>query len=192
MDLIADGLLFAGAITAAVYCWVLSNRVKKLSDLDSGLGSAIAALSVEVKEMQSALKNAQSITGTSVSELEQLIERSKSASDTLRLMLATVQESKTEKSTKKPTNVENFSAKKPKKPQDKESTSDTSPKPAVPALRQIKDPLPKGVEKTAPTTEVLKTEKLREEIGKKISERTSSTERDELVDALQSILATGR
>jgi len=59
-------------------------------------------------------------------------------------------------------------------------------------LRQIKDPLPKGVEKTAPTTEVLKTEKLREEIGKKISERTSSTERDELVDALQSILATGR
>ena len=192
MNLIADGLLFAGAITAAVYCWVLSNRVKKLSDLDSGLGSAIATLSIEVKEMQSALKNAQSITGTSVSELEQLVERSKSACDTLRLMLATVQESKAEKPTKQPTNVESFSAKKARKSRDTEKSADDQPKTVLPVLTQPEAPISTEVETDEPSTEALKSEKLREAIGKKISERTKTTERDELVDALQSILATGR
>ena len=55
MTLIADGLLIAGALAAAFYCWILSSRVKSLKDLDSGLGAAIAGLSQKVDDMHLSL-----------------------------------------------------------------------------------------------------------------------------------------
>ena len=38
MALIADGLLIATALTAALYCAVLSRRLRRLADLESRLG----------------------------------------------------------------------------------------------------------------------------------------------------------
>jgi len=96
MDLIADALLLAGALSAAFYCWALSRRVKSLNDLDKGVGSAIANLSSQVGEMQTALKATQSVTGASIAEMEELAERAERAAENLRLMLATVQEDKAE------------------------------------------------------------------------------------------------
>lgn len=97
MSFIADGLLLAGALTAAFYCWILSVRVKGLKDLDTGLGSAIAALSNQVNEMQKALKSTQAVTGASISEMENLADRAEAASNQLRMMLAAVEEKRSSK-----------------------------------------------------------------------------------------------
>lgn len=75
MDLIADGLLIAGALSAAVYCWILSVRIKRLSDLDDGLGAAIAGLSAKVDQMQTILANTKESTGASKQELEALVSK---------------------------------------------------------------------------------------------------------------------
>ena len=42
MDLISDMLLVAGSFGAALYCYVLSTRLKKFTTLESGMGGAIA------------------------------------------------------------------------------------------------------------------------------------------------------
>ena len=55
MDLIADGLLILAALVASLYCWVLSRRLRRLTQLDKGLGAAISSLSEQVEEMQTAL-----------------------------------------------------------------------------------------------------------------------------------------
>jgi hypothetical protein len=58
MQVIADILMTAGAFGAAIYCYVLSNRLKKFTTLESGMGSAIAVLSVQVDDMTRALEGA--------------------------------------------------------------------------------------------------------------------------------------
>lgn len=59
MEMIADGLLIAGALAAALYCWILSIRLKGLKGLDDGLGAAISTLSTQVDEMRRTLKATQ-------------------------------------------------------------------------------------------------------------------------------------
>ena len=79
MDLVADGLLIAGALAAAFYCWVLSVRVRSLTDLDNGLGAAIATLSGKVDDMQKALEATRDAAGATVLELEEVTERAENA-----------------------------------------------------------------------------------------------------------------
>ncbi|MEM8741700.1 MAG: hypothetical protein AAGE13_09405 [Pseudomonadota bacterium] len=65
MALIADGLVIAAALTAAVYCMVLSRRIRRLASLDGGLGQAIAQLNRQVDGMQEALGAAKRASGAS-------------------------------------------------------------------------------------------------------------------------------
>ena len=58
MNLISDVFLTAGAFGAAIYCYVLSARLKKLTALETGMGGAIAVLSVQVDDMTKALHKA--------------------------------------------------------------------------------------------------------------------------------------
>ena len=88
MELIADGLLIAGALAAAFYCWVLSVRVRGLKDLDQGLGAAIAGLSNQVTEMRTALKTTQSSAGASADHLRQSTEAAEAAAERLAALLA--------------------------------------------------------------------------------------------------------
>lgn len=55
MELIADGLLIATALTAALYCLVLSRRLRNLSDSGSGIGAQIEALDRALNETRGAL-----------------------------------------------------------------------------------------------------------------------------------------
>ncbi len=55
MDLIADGLLFLGALTASLYCLVLSRRLRRLTQTEDGMGKVITTLSDQVEDMQAAL-----------------------------------------------------------------------------------------------------------------------------------------
>ena len=88
MDLIADMLLAAGAFGAAVYCYVLSRRLKRFSKLENGMGSAIAVLSAQVDDMTKALAGAQGAAGASTRRLEYLTGRAETAAAKLELLVA--------------------------------------------------------------------------------------------------------
>jgi hypothetical protein len=60
MTLVADILIFLAAATAAFYCFVLANRLRRLNRLDDGLGAAIAALSAQVGDLTRALEQTRS------------------------------------------------------------------------------------------------------------------------------------
>lgn len=67
MQIISDILLSLGAFGVAGYCYVLSSRLKKLSNLEKGIGGAVAALSGQVVELSKSLEAAQ-LSGTDTSE----------------------------------------------------------------------------------------------------------------------------
>ncbi|MCF6273330.1 MAG: hypothetical protein L3J37_09115 [Rhodobacteraceae bacterium] len=92
MGLIADVLLIAGALGAALYCMILARRIKSLSKLDSGLGGAISALSKQVDEMRASVKTATQISGSSMKDLMEVTGRAEIAAGRLELLLSTVHE----------------------------------------------------------------------------------------------------
>lgn len=92
MEFIADALLIAGASGAAVYCMVLSKRLRALKGLDSGLGAAIATLSRQVDEMKGSLDAAKAVTGDQHRNLTQQTARAEMAAGRLELLLAALHE----------------------------------------------------------------------------------------------------
>lgn len=56
MQLIADGLLIATALTAALYCLVLSRRLRRLTDAEAGIGTQIHALNKALEETRAGLQ----------------------------------------------------------------------------------------------------------------------------------------
>ncbi len=92
MGLIADVLLIAGALGAALYCMILARRIKGLSRLDTGLGGAIATLSAQVDEMRTSVKVAAQTSGASMKDLKEVTNRAEIAAGRLELLLSTVHE----------------------------------------------------------------------------------------------------
>ncbi|MGY6410612.1 MAG: hypothetical protein ACXIUV_06265 [Alkalilacustris sp.] len=90
MDLIADILLGAGAIGAAAYCMVLSRRLKRLTQLESGMGGAIAVLSAQVDDLTRMLGRAQTTASGSAEKLETQTKRAEEAVQRLQLLLSSM------------------------------------------------------------------------------------------------------
>jgi len=90
MEMIADILMSAGAFGAAVYCYVLSGRLKKFTTLETGMGGAIAVLSAQVDDMTRALEKARGTATGSASRLEALNGRAEAAAAKLELMMASL------------------------------------------------------------------------------------------------------
>ena len=90
MVLIADILMAAGSFGAAIYCYVLSNRLKKFTTLESGMGGAIAVLSAQVDDMTKALDKARSAATGSAASLEGLAARGEIVATKLELLLASM------------------------------------------------------------------------------------------------------
>jgi hypothetical protein len=90
MDFFADLLIAAGAIGVAVFCFVLSRRLKALARLDNGIGGAIAVLSAQVDELTHALKAAQATARESASQLEGQTRRADAACRQLELLMASL------------------------------------------------------------------------------------------------------
>ena len=88
MELIADTLLAAGALGAAFYCIVLGKRLKKFSDLEKGVGGAVAVLSTQVEELKASLEAAQSTAAASAETLTDLNVRAEATSKRLELQMA--------------------------------------------------------------------------------------------------------
>ena len=90
MTFIADILMSAGALSAGFYCFVLSRRLRRFTDLEDGVGVAIAMLSVQVEDLKLALKQAESAAGHSAESLGQKISEADAIAKRLDLLLASM------------------------------------------------------------------------------------------------------
>ena len=88
MDLIADGLLIGAALTAAVYCHVLARKLRRLGDLDRGLGGAVAALSRQAEDLRKAMETARKAGGEQTRELARRTARAEAAAGRLEILIA--------------------------------------------------------------------------------------------------------
>ena len=90
MELIADVLLASGAFGAAIYCFVLQRRLKKLTQLENGMGGAIAVLSAQVDDLSRALGAAQGAANLSTERLEELTTRADNTATRLELLVSSL------------------------------------------------------------------------------------------------------
>ena len=90
MDLIADILLAAGALGAGFYCFVLSRRLTRFTDLENGVGGAVAVLSAQVDDLTRTLAEAQKTAGESSESLADLTMRAEETAKRLELHLASM------------------------------------------------------------------------------------------------------
>ena len=90
MEMIADILLLAGSVGAAIYCYVLSTRLKRFTTLESGMGGAIAVLSAQVDDMTVALDKARGAANGSAESLEALTARGETVARKLELLVASL------------------------------------------------------------------------------------------------------
>lgn len=90
MELIADILLVAGALGAGLYCFVLSRRLKRFTDLEKGVGGAVAVLSKQADELKKSLGAAREASDQSGAELKELTQRAESVAQRLELMMASM------------------------------------------------------------------------------------------------------
>lgn len=88
MDAIADILMAAGAIGAAVYCIVLGRRLRRFTDLERGVGGAVAVLSAQVDDLTRALSRAEGRATAQVAALAAASDRADAAAGRLDLLLA--------------------------------------------------------------------------------------------------------
>lgn len=104
MAFIADILLVAGALGAGLYCHVLSRRLRRFTDLEKGVGGAVAVLSVQVDDLEKVLKNAQSTATSAVNILEDVNFRAESSARRLELLIASMHDIPKEEVTARPDN----------------------------------------------------------------------------------------
>lgn len=90
MQFAADILLLLGALGAMLYCIVLSRRLRRFTDLEQGVGGAIAVLSAQVDDMTRSLQAARTIAQSSAISLDGLTERAESASRRLEVLMASL------------------------------------------------------------------------------------------------------
>ncbi|MEO0916464.1 MAG: hypothetical protein AAFY31_05710 [Pseudomonadota bacterium] len=90
MDMIADILMISAALGAGLYCVVLSRRLNRFTNLEQGVGGAIAVLSSQVDDMTKALDEARLATNSSASSLTDLTGRAEGVAQRLELLVASM------------------------------------------------------------------------------------------------------
>lgn len=90
MQFLSDILLIFGSCFVGLYCLVLSRRVRKLNDLEKGVGGAIAVLSTQVDEMNKVLVLAKERAASSSQSLETLTERAQQVAGRLEVLVASM------------------------------------------------------------------------------------------------------
>ena len=97
MELVADTMLVAGALGAAFYCYILSARLRRFTDLEKGVGGAVAVLSAQVDDLAKSLAAAQSTASGSVANLSEVSDRAEKAARRLELLVASLHDLPQEK-----------------------------------------------------------------------------------------------
>lgn len=62
----------------AIYCFVLSRRLRRLNDLETGLGGAIAVMTAEISRLESAIRKARDEAAEASGHLTRNIETARS------------------------------------------------------------------------------------------------------------------
>jgi hypothetical protein len=87
---ISDVLLAAGAGGAGLYCLVLSRRLQRFTDLERGVGGAVAVLSAQVDDLTRTLTRAEDAARASAGTLGAAAGRAEAAGQRLELLLASL------------------------------------------------------------------------------------------------------
>ena len=90
INLIADILLASGALGVGIYCFVLGRRLKKFNDLESGVGGAVATMSLQVHDMTKTMEKTQKLGAKSEESLLQLTNRAEDLAQRLELLIASL------------------------------------------------------------------------------------------------------
>ncbi|WP_300033253.1 hypothetical protein [uncultured Roseobacter sp.] len=90
MELIADIFLGAGALGAAIYCFILGRRLNRFNDLEKGVGGAVAVLSAQVDDLTKTLDAAQATAAGSAETLTDLTTRAEKMAQRLELQMASM------------------------------------------------------------------------------------------------------
>ena len=90
MQLIADMLMIAATVGAAIYCLVLAARLRKFTTLETGMGGAIAVLSAQVDDMTRALEKARGVAGSAERNLEDQTLKAEALAGRLELLMASL------------------------------------------------------------------------------------------------------
>jgi len=97
MSFLADILLAAAALGAGFYCLVLSYRLRRFTDLEKGVGGAVAVLSAQVDDLTRTLDRAEAAAGGSVARLAEVSARAEGAARRVELLLAAMHDLPAEK-----------------------------------------------------------------------------------------------
>ncbi len=130
MELMADILLVAGALGAALYCFVLARRLNRFNDLEKGVGGAVAVLSAQVDDLNKTLVAAQSAAEGSHSVLTDLTMRGETVAARLELLMAAMHDM--------PEARDASEAAIPRRPI---VATETAPKPPLPATESVESGL---------------------------------------------------
>lgn len=76
-DTILQFGLIAACAVLAIFCLVLARRLRKLNDLESGLGSAIAIMSAEVDRLEQSILATKNETRAECKRLQDHIEQAR-------------------------------------------------------------------------------------------------------------------
>lgn len=90
MNFLADLFLVAGAMGAGIYCLVLARRLRRFTDLETGVGGAVAVLSAQVDDLTEMLRRAEAAAVGSVGRLAEVSNRADAASKRLELLVASL------------------------------------------------------------------------------------------------------
>lgn len=90
MTAIADILMAGAALGAGFYCFVLSRRLRRFADLETGMGGAVAVLSAQVDDLSRAVVRAQKAAAVQGRDLERQTARAEEAARRLELLVASL------------------------------------------------------------------------------------------------------
>ncbi len=87
MSLIADGVLIIACLTTAIYCFVLSRRLRSLSGLDEGIGLQIKQMNVALEEVRAAIKTTRASAKTASDRLSREVAEARLTAQRLNQLL---------------------------------------------------------------------------------------------------------
>lgn len=77
LNMILPLVTAALSLPLAVYCYVLSRRLRRLNDLETGLGGAIAVMTTEITRLDQAIRRARAEAEEATADLARTIAASR-------------------------------------------------------------------------------------------------------------------
>lgn len=102
MALVSDVIIISCTLIVALYCVLLSKRLRRLTRLDGEIGSVIEGLTVQIGTLTTSVNNANFASQQSVVKLQSETERAEAAARHLEILISSLHSlsTKTERSEK--------------------------------------------------------------------------------------------